>query len=75
MLIRVSHSVDREIVKHSSIKSHADISKISKTVQRDLTIIFDVLSEYVIDFVLNLVFLAVAFRGFISDLSIRFIRP
>ena len=54
MLIRVSHSVDREIVKHSSIKSHADIiSKILKTVQRDLTIILDVLSEYVIDFVLN----------------------
>ena len=75
MLIRVSHSVDREIVKHSSIKSHADISKISKTVQRDLTIIFDVLSEYVIDFVLNLVFLAVAFRGFISVLFVRFIRP
>ena len=75
MLIHLSHSVDREIVKHSSIKSHADISKISKTVQRDLTIIFDVLSEYVIDFVLNLVFLAVAFRGFISVLSIRFIRP
>ena len=74
MLIHLSHSVDREIVKHSSIKSHADISKISKTVQRDLTIIFDVLSEYVIDFVLNLVFLAVAFRGFISVLSIRFIR-
>ena len=75
MLIHFSHSVDREIVKHSSIKSHADISKISKTVQRHLTIIFDVLSEYVIDFVLNLVFLAVAFRGFISVLSIRFIRP
>ena len=74
MLIHLSHSVDREIVKHSSIKSHADISKISKTVQRDLTIIFDVLSEYVIDFALNLVFLAVAFRGFIIVLSIRFIR-
>ena len=70
MLIHFSHSVDREIVKHSSIKSHADISKISKTVQRDLTIIFDVLSEYVIDFVLNLVFLAVTFRGSISVLSI-----
>ena len=39
------------------------------------TIILDVPSEYVIDFVLNLVFLAVAFRGFISVLSIRFIRP
>ena len=75
MLIYFSHSVDREIVYHSSIKSHADISKISKTVQRDVTIIFDVLSEYVIDFVLNLVFLAVEFRGFISVLSIRFIRP
>ena len=62
------------IVKHSSIKPNVDVSKISKTVQRDLTIIFDVLSEYVIDFVLNLVFLAVAFRGFISVLSIRFIR-
>ena len=34
-----------------------------------------VLSEYVIDFALNLVFLAVAFRGFIIVLSIRFIRP
>ena len=44
----------------------------SKTVQGNLAIIFDVLSEYVIDFVLNLVFLAVAFRGFISVLSIRF---
>ena len=70
-----SQSVDREIVKHSSIKSHDDISKILKTVQRDLTIIFDVLSEYVIYFALNLIFLAVAFRGFISVLSIRFIRP
>ena len=57
------------------MKSYADISKISKTVQRGLTIIFDVLSEYVIDFVLNLVFLVVAFRGFISVLSIRFIWP
>ena len=57
------------IVKHSSIKPNVDVSKISKTVQRDLTIIFDVLSEYVI---VNLVFLAVAFRGFISVLSIRF---
>ena len=43
--------------------------------QRDLCIIFDVLSEYIIGFVLSLVFLAVAFRGFISVLSIRFIRP
>ena len=60
------------MVKHSSIKFHADISKILKTVQRDVTIIFDVLSEY--NFVLNLVFLAVTFRGFISILSIRFIR-
>ena len=51
------------------------MSKISKIVQRDLTIIFDVLSEYVIDFVLNLVFLAVAFRGFVSVLSIRLIWP
>ena len=53
---------------------HADISKIWKTAQRDITISFDILSEYVIDFVLKLVFLAVAFRGFISVLSIRFIR-
>ena len=37
------------------------------------TIILDVPSEYVIDFVLNLVFLAVAFRGFIIVLSVRFI--
>ena len=35
----------------------------------------DVPSEYVIDFVLNLVFLAVAFRGFIIVLSVRFIWP
>ena len=75
MFIHFSYSVDREIIKHSSIKSQADISEISKTVKRDLTIIFDGLSEYVIDFVLNLVFLAVAFRGFISVLSFRFIRP
>ena len=75
MLIHFSHSVDREIIKTSSIKSQVDISKISKTVRHDLTIIFDVLSEYVIDFVLNLVFLVVAFRGFTSVLSIRFIRP
>ena len=75
MFIHFSYSVDREIIKLSSLKSQADISEISKTVQRDLTIIFDVLSEYVIDFVLNLVFLAVAFRGFISVLSIKFIRP
>ena len=73
MLIHFSHSVDRAIVKHSSIKSHADISKISKNVQRGLTFIFDGLSEYVIDFVLT--FLAVAFRGFISVLCIRFIWP
>ena len=46
----------------------------SKTVQRDLTINFDVLSEYVIDFVFNLVFLAVSFRAFIIVLSIWFIR-
>ena len=70
-----SQFVDGDIVKHSYIKSHADISKISKTVQRDLTIVFDVLSECVIDFALNLVFLAAAFRGFISVLYIRFIRP
>ena len=63
------------MVKHSSIKFYADISKISKTVQRDLTIILDVLLEYVIDFVLNLVFLEVALIGFIIVLSIRFIRP
>ena len=50
-------------------------AKSRKLIQRDPTIIFDVLSEYVTDFVLNLVFLAVAFRGFISVLSIRFIRP
>ena len=66
--------MDREIVKHSSTKSHADISEISKTVQRNLAIIFDVLSEYVIGFALNLVFLAVAFIFFISILSIRFNR-
>ena len=36
----------------------ADISKILKTVQRDLTFIFDVLSEVRIGFVSFLVFLA-----------------
>ena len=36
----------------------ADISKISKTVQRDVTFIFDDLLEYVI-FVADLIFLAV----------------
>ena len=61
-------------LEQSLIKSHADISKIWETAQRDLTIIFHVLSEYVINFVLNLVFLALAFRGFISVLSVRFIR-
>ena len=50
------------------------MSKISKTAQRNLVIIFDALSEYLIDFVLNLVFLAVAFRVFISVLYITFIR-
>ena len=58
--------VDREIFRHSSMNSNTDISKISKTVQRDLTIIFDVLSEYV---VVNLIFLAVAFR----DLSVYYL--
>ena len=37
----------------------ADIGKIKKTVQCDLTFIFDVLSEYVIHFVSNAVCLAV----------------
>ena len=37
----------------------ADISKISKSVLRDLTITFDVLSEYAINFLSNLVSLAV----------------
>ena len=36
----------------------ADISKISKSVLRDLTITFDVLSEYAINFLSNLVSLA-----------------
>ena len=49
-------------------------AKSRKLSKRDLTIIFDVPSEYVIDIVLNLVFLAVAFRDFIRVLSIRFIR-
>ena len=31
----------------------ADVDKVTKTVQRDLTFIFDVLSEYAIDFVPN----------------------
>ena len=35
-----------------------DISKISKSVLRDLTITFDVLSEYAINFLSNLVSLA-----------------
>ena len=37
----------------------ADVGKITKTVQRDLTFIFDVLSEYVIHFVSDAVSLAV----------------
>ena len=36
----------------------ADISKISKSVLSDLTITFDVLSEYAINFLSNLVSLA-----------------
>ena len=36
----------------------ADISKISKSVLRDLTITFDVLSEYTFNFLSNLVSLA-----------------
>ena len=36
----------------------ADVGKITKTVRRDLIIIFDALSEYVIYFVLNAVSLA-----------------
>ena len=36
----------------------ADISKISKSVLRDLTITFDVLSEYAINFLSNLVSLS-----------------
>ena len=36
----------------------ADISKIWKTVRHDLTIIFDVLLEYVINFASTVVFLA-----------------
>ena len=36
----------------------ADISKISKTVQRDFNFICDVLLEYGTNFVLNLIFLA-----------------
>ena len=36
----------------------ADVIKISKTVQRDLMFIFDVLSEYGINFVSNSIFLA-----------------
>ena len=69
MFIHFSYSVDREIIKLSSLKSQADISEISKTVQRDLTIIFDVFSEYVIDFVLNLVFLEVLSVYYLLDLS------
>ena len=37
----------------------ADVSKISKTVQRDLKFIFDDLSESDVIFVSNLIFLAV----------------
>ena len=33
MFIHFSYSVDREIIKLSSLKSQADISEISKTVQ------------------------------------------
>ena len=34
----------------------ADVGKIRKTVQRDLTFIFDVLSEYAIHLVSNVIF-------------------
>ena len=37
----------------------ADAGEISKTVQRDLMFIFDELSEFVVIFVSNLIFLAV----------------
>ena len=37
----------------------ADVGKISKTVQRDFMFIFDKLSEFVVIFVSNLIFLAV----------------
>ena len=37
----------------------ANINKISKTVQHDITFTFYVLSEYVINFVSNLAFLTV----------------
>ena len=37
----------------------ADLGKISKTVQRDFMLIFDELSEFVVIFVLNLIFSAV----------------
>ena len=37
----------------------ADIGKISKTVQRDLMFIYDELSEFVVIFVSNVIFLAV----------------
>ena len=39
------------------MKSYGDIIKISKTAHRDLTITFNVLLEYVIDFVFKLSFL------------------
>ena len=37
----------------------ADIGRISKTVQRDLMFIYDELSEFVVIFVSNFIFLAV----------------
>ena len=37
----------------------ADVGKISKTVQRDLMFIFDGLLEFVVIFVLNLIFSAI----------------
>ena len=37
----------------------ADIGKISNTVQRDLMFIYDELSEFVVIFVSNVIFLAV----------------
>ena len=38
---------------------NADVGKISKTVQRDLMFIFDGLLEFVVIFVLNLIFSAI----------------
>ena len=61
VLMKFSSFVFFEILSNLvSMRNHlnANICKILKIVQRDLTFIFDVLSEYVIRFMPNAVYLA-----------------